>query len=113
MHFVGCETTSDSYCIHAFHVEHQRLVQTLSLFHTHNTDVKTSLMELHDLGPVKLFDTAGIDESGQLGEKKRKKSLAALKESDIGVLVVDVSRHQRLLENGQLDTLRVSVIDIF
>eukprot|EP00775_Hariotina_reticulata_P012305 gene12305-12441_t len=53
-------------------------------------DVKTSLMELHDLGPVKLFDTAGIDEAGELGEKKRRKSLAALKESDVGVLVVDV-----------------------
>lgn len=70
-------------------------------------DVKTSLMELHDLGPVKLFDTAGIDESGLLGEKKRKKSLSALKESDVGVLVVDVSRHQHLQENGQLDRLRV------
>lgn len=52
-------------------------------------------MELHELGPVKLFDTAGIDEEGELGEKKRRKSLAALKESDIGVLVIDISRQQR------------------
>lgn len=62
-------------------------------------------MELHDLGPVKLFDTAGINEAGELGEKKRKKSLATLKESDVGVLVVDISRHQRLL--GQADRLKV------
>lgn len=37
------------------------------------TDVKTSLMELHDLGPCKLFDTAGLDEPGELGAKKRAK----------------------------------------
>jgi hypothetical protein len=30
-------------------------------------------MELHDLGPVKLFDTAGLDEDGELGAKKRSK----------------------------------------
>lgn len=60
--------------------------------HTHK-DVKTTLLELHALGPTKLFDTAGIDEPGPLGEKKRAVSLAALKECDIGVLVIDVARH--------------------
>lgn len=38
-----------------------------------SADVKTSLMELHDLGPCKLFDTAGLDEPGELGAKKRAK----------------------------------------
>lgn len=28
-------------------------------------DVKTALMELHDIGPSKLFDTAGVDEEGE------------------------------------------------
>ena len=36
-------------------------------------------MELHNLGPVKLFDTAGVDEQGLLGEKKRKKAHSCLK----------------------------------
>lgn len=36
-------------------------------------------MELHDVGPVKFFDTAGIDEGGDLGEKKRRKAYACLK----------------------------------
>jgi hypothetical protein len=27
-------------------------------------DVKAALMELHDIGPAKLFDTAGVDEQG-------------------------------------------------
>lgn len=42
-------------------------------------DVKVALMELHDVGPAKLFDTAGIDEAGELGEKKRRKTLSTLK----------------------------------
>lgn len=47
--------------------------------HTHtHADVKTSLMELHDLGPCKLFDTAGLDEPGELGAKKRAKVCARL-----------------------------------
>jgi hypothetical protein len=36
-------------------------------------------MELHDVGPVKIFDTAGVDEQGQLGEKKRSKAMQCLK----------------------------------
>lgn len=56
-------------------------------------DVKTTLMELHEVGPAKLFDTAGIDEAGELGEKKRRKTLSALKESDVALIVVDVARH--------------------
>lgn len=29
-----------------------------------------ALMELHQIGPVKIFDTAGINEGGELGTKK-------------------------------------------
>jgi hypothetical protein len=36
-------------------------------------------MELHDIGPAKLFDTAGIDELGELGKKKLRKTVEALK----------------------------------
>ena len=52
-------------------------------------DVKQSVMEMHALGPIKLFDTAGIDEKGMLGEKKRQKSLSTLKECDLVILLID------------------------
>jgi [FeFe] hydrogenase H-cluster maturation GTPase HydF len=54
-------------------------------------DTRVTLMEIHGIGPVKLMDTAGFDESLLLGEKKRKKVQAALKESDLVLLVVDPS----------------------
>ena len=53
------------------------------------SDTRVTLMELHGIGPVKLLDTAGYDESDSLGEKKRKKVTAALKECDLVLLVID------------------------
>jgi len=52
-------------------------------------DTKVTLVEMHELGPVKLFDTPGIDEEGILGEKKRRKAFDTLKECNVALLVVD------------------------
>lgn len=52
-------------------------------------DTKIALQEIHGMGPVKLFDTAGLDEAGDLGSKKRDKGLADLKECDLVLLVID------------------------
>jgi small GTP-binding protein len=64
-------------------------------------DVKAALMELHDIGPCKLFDTAGVDETGELGEKKRKKALSTLKETDVALIVVDVARQGQAAAAGE------------
>jgi [FeFe] hydrogenase H-cluster maturation GTPase HydF len=52
-------------------------------------DIKSSVMEIHALGPVRILDTAGLDEASDLGGKKRTKALAALEEVDIALLVID------------------------
>ncbi|NOR45792.1 MAG: GTP-binding protein [Candidatus Delongbacteria bacterium] len=65
-------------------------------------DVKTTVMEIHELGPVKIFDTAGIDEIGVLGEKKKIKSFNALKRSDIVLLVLNSNNEDYL--NGNFST---------
>jgi len=54
-------------------------------------DTKITLTEIHGLGPVKLMDTAGFDEQNELGDKKRNKAIAALKECDLILLVIDPS----------------------
>ena len=53
------------------------------------TDIKQAILEIHDFGPVKIFDTAGLDEFTKLGEKKKAKAVQALKESDLILLVID------------------------
>ena len=63
-------------------------------------DVKVALAELHGVGPVKLMDTAGVDETGVLGAKKRRASLAALGEADVVVVVIDPSSAAKRLTSS-------------
>ncbi|MEW6526971.1 MAG: GTPase [Spirochaetota bacterium] len=69
-------------------------------------DTKEVLCEIHEIGPVKLLDTAGIDEGGLLGEKKRKKVYDNLKECDCVILVIDPSRNHYEYEKKLIDDAR-------
>jgi [FeFe] hydrogenase H-cluster maturation GTPase HydF len=51
------------------------------------TDPVEKPMELLPLGPVLFIDTAGIDDVGQLGEKRIAKTLAVFDRTDLGVIV--------------------------
>lgn len=62
-------------------------------------DTKITLCEIHGMGPVKLFDTAGLDEKGELGNKKRKKAENDFKECDLILLVIDPSTNDYETEN--------------
>ena len=53
------------------------------------TDPVYKTMELLPLGPVMLVDTPGIDDEGELGELRIKKSRQVLNKTDIAVLVID------------------------
>lgn len=52
------------------------------------TDPVKKSMEIPGIGPVVLIDTAGIDDSGDLGLKRINKSLDALKIIDLAVLLI-------------------------
>lgn len=69
-------------------------------------DTKISLLELHGLGPSKLFDTAGIDEMEALGEKKRKRAYKDLKECDLVLLVINPETGNFSYEKELLDKAR-------
>lgn len=43
----------------------------------------------HFIPRQQLLDTAGVDDVGELGEKKKAKSLGALREVDLALLVID------------------------
>lgn len=53
------------------------------------TDPVYKTMELLPLGPVMVIDTPGIDDTGELGALRVKKSYQVLNKTDIAVLVVD------------------------
>lgn len=56
------------------------------------TDPVRKAMELLPLGPVVILDTPGIDDEGELGELRIKKSKQALAKTDIAVLVIDARK---------------------
>lgn len=53
------------------------------------TDPVKKAMELLPIGPVVIIDTPGIDDTGELGEKRVEKTLQILTKTDIAILVVD------------------------
>ena len=83
------------------------------------TDTKITLAEIHGLGPVKIMDTAGFDEQLLLGDKKRKKSIVALKECDLVLLVIDPStadfdpERAIVAEARKLDKQIITVYNLF
>ncbi len=52
------------------------------------TDPVKKSMEIFGIGPAIIVDTAGIDDSGELGEKRIKKTLEAIKTIDCAILVI-------------------------
>ena len=53
------------------------------------TDPVYKAMELLPLGPVQIIDTPGIDDEGELGELRVRKTKQVLNKTDVAILVVD------------------------
>jgi [FeFe] hydrogenase H-cluster maturation GTPase HydF len=56
------------------------------------TDPVYKTMEILPLGPVVLIDTAGIDDVGELGSLRIKKTIAVLAKADLMILVIDAGQ---------------------
>ncbi|HMM12188.1 MAG TPA: [FeFe] hydrogenase H-cluster maturation GTPase HydF [Bacteroidales bacterium] len=52
------------------------------------TDPVKKSIEIFGIGPAIIIDTAGIDDTGELGEKRVQKSLQAIKTIDCAILVI-------------------------
>ena len=53
------------------------------------TDPVSKAMELLPLGPVLLIDTAGLDDDGELGNERMRRTKTVLNKTDIALIVVD------------------------
>ncbi|MBR4318813.1 MAG: [Oscillospiraceae bacterium] len=62
------------------------------------TDPVYKAMELLPLGAVMIVDTAGLDDSGELGQLRVEKSLQVLEKTDIAVLVIDSTQGKSALD---------------
>jgi len=69
-------------------------------------DTKIAMQEIHGLGPVKFYDTAGLDEISLLGDKKKSKVMNALKECDLILLVINPSTSDFSTEKEIIEAAR-------
>jgi [FeFe] hydrogenase H-cluster maturation GTPase HydF len=63
------------------------------------TDPVKKSMEISGIGPVVLVDTAGMDDTGELGKKRVMKSKAVLKQIDFGILVITANNYDTAEED--------------
>lgn len=52
------------------------------------TDPVNKAVEISPLGPCLVIDTAGIDDEGELGQKRIQKTREVVKDSDVGLIIV-------------------------
>ena len=74
------------------------------------TDPVSKAMEIHPIGPCLLIDTAGFDDTGDLGNMRIEKTKAVLDKTDVAVVVV--SDMQMELETQWIAMLRQRKIPI-
>ena len=66
------------------------------------TDPVQKAMELLPLGPVVMIDTPGLDDEGELGQKRVEKSFQVLRKTDIALLVVDAAEGMQAQDRALL-----------
>lgn len=69
------------------------------------TDPVKKSMELLPFGPVVLVDTAGIDDEGELGEKRISKTVKVISEGDFVIVVLDGQNDLSKFETELFDQL--------
>ncbi len=56
------------------------------------TDPVSKAMELIPVGPVLFIDTAGLDDTTELGQSRMKKTMDIMKRTDFALFVIDINK---------------------
>lgn len=70
------------------------------------TDPVGKAMELLPLGPVLITDTAGLDDEGELGELRVKKSMQTLFKTDIAVVVINAAEGESSFDRELIEKIK-------
>ncbi len=76
------------------------------------TDPVYKAMELLPIGPVVIIDTAGLDDEGEIGELRVKKTKEVMDKTDLALLVIDGGDKDLLLEKEWYEDLRIRKIPV-
>lgn len=101
--FFGCRNAGKSSLVNAVTGQELSIVSDIK---GTTTDPVSKAMELLPLGPVVIIDTPGIDDEGELGEKRVRKTRQILERADMALLVVDCERGMGTADDALLKAIR-------
>lgn len=101
--FFGCRNAGKSSLINAITSQNVSIVSDIK---GTTTDPVSKSMEILPLGPVTLTDTAGLDDTGELGKLRVEKTLDILRKTDIAVVVVDSSEGKNIFDEKIISELK-------
>ncbi|MBS4534557.1 [Clostridium sp. D2Q-14] len=76
------------------------------------TDPVYKSMEILPIGPVVIIDTAGIDDSGELGELRVNKTFKVLEKTDIAIILIDSEEEDFEYEKKIIKTIKEKNIPV-
>jgi len=100
--FIGKRNVGKSSLINAFAGQEMSIVSNTA---GTTTDPVRKAMELLPFGPVVLVDTAGIDDIGELGEKRVSKTMKAISSADFVLFVIDATECLDEIEKKYISNL--------
>ena len=79
------------------------------------TDPVKKTIEINGIGPIVLIDTAGIDDEGELGEKRIHKTIQTIAQIDLAILVLASNKFDTFEENliQEFDNYNIPVVVIY
>ena len=101
--FFGMRNAGKSTLVNAFTGQQVAIVSDVP---GTTTDPVSKAMEILPLGPCLVTDTAGLDDVGELGEQRVRKSLDVLATTDIAVWVDSLAETTRNAESRKEDRER-------
>lgn len=101
--FFGMRNAGKSSVVNAFTGQNMAIVSDV-LGTTADPVYKS--MELLPLGPVMIVDTAGYDDTGELGKMRVEKTMRVLDKTDIAVLVIDAKKGIRAQDKELLKIIK-------
>ena len=93
--FFGRRNAGKSSLVNAFTGQEMAIVSDVK---GTTTDPVTKAMELLPLGPVMIIDTPGIDDEGELGALRVRRTRQVLNKTDLAILVVDAMQGMTAVE---------------
>lgn len=101
--FFGCTNVGKSSLVNAITNQNISIVSDVK---GTTTDAVSKSMEILPLGPVVIIDTAGLDDTSELGNLRIEKTKQILDKTDIAILIIDATSGENNFDKELIDTFK-------